>query len=255
MIVIKIGGRLVEHPPLLERLADTLARRPHPFIVVHGGGVLADTLSLALGIETRVIGGRRVTDEATLRVAVMAYAGWVNKTIVAALQRRGINACGLSGCDGRLITSTRRPAGEIDWGLVGDVDRVDAPALARLLAGGITPVLSPITLGADGQLLNSNADGVAAAVAAAMREHQPIDLLFCLDKPGVLLDAADPSSLIPRLTRARYRELHLAGAIHSGMIPKLDNAFKAIAAGVHSARLLHPDDLGNPDAGTTITEN
>ncbi|MDR1273174.1 MAG: acetylglutamate kinase [Odoribacteraceae bacterium] len=252
--VIKIGGRLVEDAASLGRLCDRLASSPTPLVVVHGGGVLADSLARSLGVETRVIDGRRVTDEATLRVTVMAYAGWVNKSIVAALQRRGINACGLSGCDGRVVTSRRRPAGEIDWGHVGDVERVDAGALSRLVERGIVPVLSPITLGDDGELLNTNADSVATAVAAALNEVTPTGLLFCLDQPGVLADAGDPSTLVPLLTRARYEEYRRDGIIRGGMLPKLENAFKALAAGVRPVRLLPPDDPWNGATGTTLAE-
>ena len=250
--VIKVGGRLVEDAASLDFLAARLAAFPGPFIVVHGGGVLADELCRALSIPRKVIDGRRVTDEAALRVTVMAYAGWVNKSIVAALQRVGINACGLSGCDERLVVSEQRPVGEIDWGRVGDIARVNAHAIARFVRRGVAPVISPITLGADGQLLNTNADSVAAAVAGALTNLYAVDLLFCVDAGGVLADPADPASVLPSLTRADREELVRQGVVSAGMIPKLDNAFRALDAGIRSARLLHPAHLADPLAGTRV---
>ncbi|MDR2130507.1 MAG: acetylglutamate kinase [Odoribacteraceae bacterium] len=250
--VIKIGGRLVEEASSLGHACDRLAALPPPFVVVHGGGVLADELCRSLALPRRVIDGRRVTDAATLRVIVMAYAGWINKSIVAALQQRGVNACGLSGCDERLVVSRRRAGTGVDWGHVGDVDRVDDRALARFIARGIVPVLSPVTLGTDGGLLNTNADSVAAAVAVALSDRYAVDLLFCLDKRGVLADPGDDSTLLPALTRALHEEGKRRGTINAGMLPKLENAFKALEAGVRSARLLHPRDLGDDAAGTKI---
>ena len=251
--VIKIGGKLVENPCDLDCLCGRLVALSPPLVVVHGGGVLADELCSALSIPRHVVDGRRVTDMATLRVTVMAYAGWLNKSIVAALQRQGVNACGLSGCDERLVTACRRPATQgIDWGHVGDVSRVDASALARLIDRGITPVISPITLGDDGQLLNSNADAVAGAIASALGKRYTVDLLLCLDKKGVLVDPSDPSSFLPYLTRADREALEQQGIISAGMIPKLEYAFNALDAGARSARLLHPDDLDNEFAGTRL---
>ncbi|MDR0544739.1 MAG: acetylglutamate kinase [Odoribacteraceae bacterium] len=250
--VIKVGGRLVEDAASLDLLGARLAAFPGLFIVVHGGGVLADELCRSLSIPRKVIDGRRVTDEAALRVTVMAYAGWVNKSIVAALQRAGINACGLSGCDERLVVSVRRPVGEIDWGRVGDVEQVNALAIARFVRRGVAPVISPITLGADGQLLNTNADSVAAAVAGALVNLYAVDLLFCVDAGGVLADPADPASVLPSLTRSDREELVRRGVVSDGMIPKLDNAFRALDAGIRSARLLHPAHLADPLAGTRV---
>ncbi|MDR2414520.1 MAG: acetylglutamate kinase [Odoribacteraceae bacterium] len=250
--VIKVGGTFAENEEKLDRLAARLAAFPGMIVVVHGGGVLADKLCDALAIPREKIDGRRVTDDETLRVTVMAYAGWVNKSIVAALQRAGVNACGLSGCDERLVVSARRPAGTIDWGRVGDVERVNAHAIARFVNRGVAPVISPITLGAGGELLNTNADSVAGAVAGALVNLYTVDLIFCVDAGGVLADPADPASILPALTRRDREALDREKAISAGMIPKLDNAFRALDAGARSVRLVHPDDLGNEERGTKI---
>lgn len=242
----------MEDATLLHRLGARLAAYPGLFVVVHGGGVIADKLCRSLSIPKRMIAGRRVTDEATLRVTVMAYAGWVNKSIVVSLQRLGINACGLSGCDERLVISSPRPVGEIDWGHVGDIKRVDAHALARFINRGVIPVISPITLGTNGQLLNSNADHVAAAIAGALTHFYTVDLVFCVDTGGVRVDPDNPDIVLPSLTRSDRERLVSQGIVSGGMIPKLDNAFHALDNGVCSVRFVHPDNLEDEASGTRI---
>jgi acetylglutamate kinase len=181
----------------------------------------------------------------------MAYAGLANKRVVAALQARGVNACGLSGCDMAVVKSHRRPVKDIDWGFVGDVDEVNADVLALLLDNGAIPVVSPITFSPNGDLLNTNADSVASAVAMGLARKYEVELVFTLDKAGVLLDVNDDSSLIPSITPALYEELRSAERIHSGMIPKIDNAYKTIEAGVASVRITSPDNL---TGGTVVTK-
>lgn len=247
--VIKIGGKLIEDHAVLSCLCDELsACYPH-CVLVHGGGSMAGQLSSRLGIETRMHEGRRITDRGTLDVTVMAYAGLANKKIVAALQARGVNACGLSGCDMGIVRSHKREVKEIDWGFVGDIDAVNAEALRDLLDKQVMPVLSPITFDATGQLLNTNADSVAGAVAIALGQSHEVELVFCFDKPGVLLDVNDDDSVIPELDHEKYQEYLEKGLIHSGMIPKLENAFKTIAAGVKSVRLT---DAYHLEGGTRI---
>lgn len=247
--VIKIGGKLIENDTVLSCLCDKLSACYPDCVLIHGGGSMAGQLSSRLGIETHMHEGRRITDRETLDVTVMAYAGLANKKIVAALQSRGVNACGLSGCDMRIVLSHKREVKDIDWGYVGDIDAVDADALSFLLAKKVMPVLSPITLAADGLLLNTNADSVAGAVATALGQNHEVELVFCFDKPGVLLDVNDDNSVIPELNREKYQEYLQKGLIHSGMIPKLENAFKTITAGVKSVRLTSHDNLGG---GTLI---
>lgn len=248
--VIKIGGKLIENDMILSRLCDKLSACYPDCILVHGGGSMAGQLSSKLGIETRMHEGRRITDRDTLDVTVMAYAGLANKKVVAALQSRGMNACGLSGCDMGIIVSHKREAGNIDWGFVGDIDSVNSEALIYLLNKKVMPVVSPITFDKKGQLLNTNADSVASAVAVAVSRVYETELVYCFDKPGVLRDVNDDTSVIPAMNAALYKEYAEKGLIHSGMLPKLENAFKTLAAGVSSVRLTSPENL---DGGTVIS--
>lgn len=247
--VIKIGGKLIEDSAQLSRLCDELSACYRDCVLVHGGGSMAGQLSSRLGIETRMHDGRRITDRETLEVTVMAYAGLANKRIVAALQARGVNACGLSGCDMGIVKAHKRKVKDIDWGYVGDIDSVDAGALVGLLDKGVIPVLSPITFDAKGELLNTNADSVAAAVAIALSGRNEVELVYCFDKPGVLLDVDDPHSVVHELDYELYQKYLQQGLIHSGMIPKLDNAFRTIDAGVTSVRLTSPAAIAG---GTAI---
>ena len=241
--VIKIGGKLIENSTILASLCDHLSTLGEAFVLVHGGGVMGSHLAEKLGVEVKMHEGRRITDAATLDIAVMAYAGLANKRVVSALQARGVNACGLSGCDMAVVKSHRRPVKDIDWGFVGDVDEVNAEVLSLLLDNGAIPVVSPITFSPEGDLLNTNADSVASAVAMGLASKYEVELVFTLDKAGVLLDVNDDSSLIPTITPSLYKELRDEERIHSGMIPKIDNAYKTIEAGVSSVRITSPDNL------------
>lgn len=247
--IVKIGGKLVEDSKVLGCLCEKLSAYHPCCVLVHGGGSMAGQLSSKLGIETKMHNGRRITDAQTLEVTVMAYAGLANKRIVAGLQSAGVNACGLSGCDMGVIRSHKREVADMDWGFVGDIDAVKAECLKGLLEKGIMPVLSPITFDQKGQLLNTNADSVASAVAIAMSRLQEVELVYCFDKPGVLKDINDEASVIPAMNFEEYQAYLESGVIHSGMIPKLENAFKTLAAGVKSIRLTHPAQL---DRGTRI---
>lgn len=251
--VIKIGGALLENEEQLERLCRKLAAIKTPFVLVHGGGVFAGQLAKQLSIPCRMIDGRRVTDTNMLRVTVMVYAGWVNKTLVARLQAMRVNACGLSGCDMDMVRAEQRMQEGVEWGHVGDVVGVNVEMLEALLERNIVPVLSPITCDGQGELLNSNADGIAAAVAKALARLGESELIYCFDKRGVLADVNDDRTVIHNLTPMMYNTLRRENLIHAGMIPKLDYAFETIRSGVKSVRLLYPDELDNPGAGTRIT--
>ena len=236
----KIGGNVVDDPAALERFCAEFAALEGPKVLVHGGGVRASQVQKALGQQPVKIEGRRVTDVQTLEVVTMVYAGSCNKTIVALLQKHGCNAIGLSGCDGGVITARRRPpktlsdgVTTVDFGFVGDVtaDSVNRGFLLQLLDAGLTPVLCAINHDGAGQLLNTNADTVAAALSVALGAK----LFYCFEKNGVLCTPDDDASVIPSLDPEAYASLKAEGRVTEGMIPKLDNAFQALrdgAAGV-----------------------
>lgn len=252
--VVKIGGNVIDNEAALERFVADFAELPAPKILIHGGGKLATRLAEKLEVPTTMIDGRRVTDAETLDIVTMVYAGKVNKQIVAKLQSKGCNAIGLSGADGNLIPAKRRSATPVDYGFVGDIDtaKMNCHLLATLLESGITPVFCAITHDGNGSLLNSNADSVASAVAVAAATIAPTDLVFCFEKQGVLRDVESDDSVIPLITKGEYPALRNEGVISKGMIPKIDNAFRAIESGVKSVTIKHSEQLGNPKAGTTI---
>ena len=232
--VVKIGGALLEDAVRRARFLDAFAALPAPRILVHGGGRRASEVSRALGLTPKLIDGRRITDADTLEVVTMVYGGLVNKRLVAELAARGCAAVGLSGADADLVRAHRRPVRDgIDYGYAGDVDAVGAARLGALLDAGLAPVLCPLTHDGAGQLLNTNADTIAREVAAALTPHYRVRLRYCFERPGVLADADDDDSALAQLTTDAYRRLRASGAVHSGMIPKLDNAFAAVDAGAH----------------------
>lgn len=243
--VVKIGGNVVDNPDALKRFAADFAGLQGPKILIHGGGKEATRVSAATGIETKMIDGRRITDDATLEIVTMVYAGLINKRVVALLQSEGCDALGLSGADGAAITAVRRPSKPVDFGNVGDIpaDGVNIALLKALLEQNITPVFCAITYDGDGHLLNSNADSVASAVATAAARIAPTDLTFCFEKAGVLADTNDPDSVISKIDSANYEELRRSGAVSAGMIPKIDNAFAAIARGVRSVTIKSSENL------------
>lgn len=241
--VIKVGGAIVENFASLAQLLDEFVKVEGPKVLVHGGGRTATQLASELGIESRMVGGRRITDGEMLRVVTMVYAGLVNKNIVAQLQARGVNAVGLCGADMNIVRAHRRPvtAEGIDFGFVGDVDSADGLALSRLLAAGYTPVIAPLTHDGCGNLLNINADTMAQTVAVALSRgaatSSPVCLTYCFELPGVMRDPADAGSLIAHITPSLFRQLVADGTVSGGMVPKLENAFAAIADGVSQVRI------------------
>lgn len=252
--VVKIGGNVIDNEVALERFVADFTQLPSPKILIHGGGKLATRLAEKLEIPTTMIEGRRVTDAATLDVVTMVYAGLLNKRIVAMLQAKGCNALGFSGADGNMIPAVKRNPEPLDYGFVGDIEasKINKELLATLLNSGITPIFCAITHDGNGSLLNSNADSVASAVAVAASAIATTDLIFCFEKQGVLRDVEDENSVISLITKADYPTLRSEGIISKGMIPKIDNAFRAIESGVTSVTIKHSEQLNNTSAGTTI---
>ncbi len=256
--VIKVGGAVVEDPAQLAVLLDEFVKVEGPKVLVHGGGRTATNLAKQLGIESKMVNGRRITDAETLRIVTMVYGGLVNKNIVAQLQARGVNALGLTGADLNIIHAHRRPITPegIDFGFVGDVDSADGAQLHQLLQMGITPVIAPLTHDGQGNMLNINADTMAQTVAVALVRPSLTEgdggasLTFCFELPGVLSNPHDASSLIPHLTEPEFRGLVEDGVIAGGMIPKLENAFAALRAGVTSVRITN---IHNLQGGTVIS--
>ena len=247
LYVIKIGGNVIDNSENLHRfLKDFTGIEGHK-ILVHGGGKIATQLSETMGIEPKLVDGRRITDIETLRVVTMVYGGLINKNIVAQLQRYGTNAIGLTGADGDFIRTKKRPVKTIDYGFVGDIDEksINPQNIGKLMEAGFTPVFCALTHDGEGQLLNTNADTIASAISVAMARAYATELIYCFEKKGVLRDISDEDSLIAELNPQQYEELKIQQIIHSGMLPKLDNAFTAIACGVKAVVIGHSDDLGN----------
>ena len=232
LTIVKVGGAVVEDSARLDSLLSAFAAIDGRKVLVHGGGRRATAIASRLGVESRMVDGRRVTDGAMLEVVTMVYGGLVNKDIAARLQARGINSIGLTGADGGVILSHKRPVKDVDYGFVGDVDRVDGSRLASLIEGGFTPVMAPLTHDGHGQMLNTNADTIAAETAKALAERYDVTLMYCFEKPGVMAEPDDDSTLIPVITRQDFRRLKADGTVTGGMLPKLENAFSAIDAGV-----------------------
>ena len=283
--VVKIGGNVVDNPELLREFVKDFAAMPGKKILIHGGGVMASQMQKSMGMVPVMVEGRRVTDEETLKVVTMVYAGWCNKNITALLQAEGCNAIGLSGADGNAIKARKRPpvfvetiGEEVDYGFVGDVtgESVNAQFIYTLLERGIVPVFNAINHDGEGNLLNTNADTIASSVAIAMANYRyrsprevccrceecthcsddgrlthETELIYCFEKDGVLYDKDDDSSVIAEIDRERFAELKAEGRVADGMIPKLSNSFKAIDSGVARVIIKHARNLGN-NKGTTL---
>jgi acetylglutamate kinase len=247
--VFKIGGGIIDNEADLLEFVRLFAEIRGPKILVHGGGKGASEMMKNLGIAPRMINGRRITDAATLDLVTMFYAGKTNKQIVGALQSRGVNALGLSGADGNVIQAVKRLVRDIDYGFVGDLSEasVNAKLIQQFLTLGLTPVFCPINHDGHGQLLNTNADTIAASVAKALSRDYAVTLHFCFEKRGVLTDVNDDNSVIAKINLANYAELKESGIIADGMLPKLENAFDALQFGVEKVIIEHAlyinDDL------------
>lgn len=250
--IVKIGGNIIDAPEALASfLADFASIQGHK-LLVHGGGKIATSMAADLGIKSQMIDGRRVTDADSLRIVTMVYAGWINKSIVASLQALSSNAIGLAGPDGGFVVSKKRNPVPIDYGFVGDIESVNALGLKSLIDAGLCPVFAPITANVAGQLLNTNADTMAQALAIALSEYFDVTLSYCFEKQGVLMDPNDDNSVISHINQLNFNQLKADGIVSAGMIPKLENALKAIAQGVQTVRLCHADFVSQPQKGTLI---
>lgn len=283
--VVKIGGNVVDNPELLREFVRDFAAMPGMKVLVHGGGVMASQIQKEMGMVPKMIEGRRVTDEQTLKVVTMVYAGWCNKNITALLQARGCNAIGLTGADGNAIKASKRPplhveslGEDVDYGYVGDVSAqsVNAPFIYSLLSRGIVPVFNAINHDGNGNLLNTNADTIASSIAVAMANYRyrtprevccrceecthcsddgrlthETELIYCFEKDGVLMDKDDDSSVIPEINKEQFTMLKERGVVADGMIPKLTNSFKAIDSGVARVVIKHARNLLS-NKGTTL---
>ncbi len=264
LYIIKIGGNVIDDEKQLSSFLNDFASVSESKILVHGGGKIATELSKQLGIEAKMVDGRRITDADTLKVVQMVYGGLINKNIVAQLQSRNCNSIGLTGADANIILATKRAVsptlegvgGGLDYGFVGDIAKVNSEKLNALLNSSFTPIIAPLTHDGKGQMLNTNADTMASAISIAMTTWGEVNLIYCFEKSGVLKNVEDDNSVIEKMNHADYEKYKGEGIISKGMIPKLDNAFEAIKQGVKSVIICHAKDLkkvaAGQKAGTTL---
>lgn len=252
LTIIKVGGKIVEEKESLDSLLRDFAAIDGFKLLVHGGGRSATKVAAQLGIETLMIDGRRVTDDAMLDVVTMVYGGLVNKKVVARLQSLGIDALGMTGADMDIIHSHKRPVKSVDYGWVGDVDRVNGEALSALLRSGVVPVIAPLTHDGEGHLLNTNADTMAGETAKGLAPFFDVSLVYCFEKPGVLRDENDDESVIAEMDPALFASLKEEGIVTGGMLPKLENAFNALDAGVSEVVITRASALDDLSLGTHI---
>ncbi|MFP4343007.1 MAG: acetylglutamate kinase [Cyclobacteriaceae bacterium] len=249
MKIFKIGGKVIEQEELLKQFLQDFARLPHPKVLVHGGGRSATAMAEKLGLPTRMVEGRRVTDEAMLDIVLMVYGG-LNKKIVARLQALDCNAIGLTGADLNAMKANKRPPSPVDYGLVGDIQEVNTAGLLALLDQGIVPVMAPLTHDGQGQMLNTNADHIAGSVARALAKERKVELYYCFEKRGVMQDPAVETSLIANITADDFTRLKAEGIVVEGMIPKLEDAFKTLNAGVEKVCIMHYGNISSAGAAT-----
>jgi acetylglutamate kinase len=253
--IAKIGGNVIDDDIRLASFLSEFAKLSGPKLLVHGGGKLATRLAEQMGIEVKMIEGRRITDSETLDIITMVYAGKINKNIVAQLQKNNCSAIGLTGADGNTIISHKRPVKTFDFGYVGDVDKVNSEVISVLIENKITPVFCAITHDKNGQLLNTNADTIASELAIGLSHQYQVDLFYCFEKSGVLGDINDEESVVELINTANYKEFKDKGIIADGMIPKLDNCFHAIENNVSKVCIGKPEMLFNKISKfTTIRE-
>ena len=256
--IIKIGGNIIDNEANLASFLIAYAAVEGKKILIHGGGKLATKMATDLNIPQQMVDGRRITDAATLKIVTMVYAGYINKNIVAALQSKNVNALGLCGADANIVPAHKRINATTDYGFVGDIDAVDTEKITAFLQAGLSLVVAPITHDGAGQLLNTNADTMAQAIATALSSKYEVSLVYSFERKGVLSSIADANSVIPIINPQNYAALKVSGQVNEGMIPKLDNAFEALHKGV--SRVIIGDALDlvallNGSGGTTIQKN
>ncbi|MFC4263949.1 acetylglutamate kinase [Ferruginibacter yonginensis] len=245
LFVIKIGGNVLDDATALHSFLADVATINAPKILVHGGGKIATQIGNQLGITSQYVGGRRITDAATIQLVTMVYGGLINKQLVAQLQSFGCNAVGLTGADGNIMPAQKRSVTNVDYGFVGDVlvHDVNTSLLLSLIQQGITPVFAPLTHDGAAQILNTNADTIASVLAAALSTHYKVRLMYCFEKNGVLQNIHDDESVVPLITPTIYHQMKTAGLLFDGMLPKIDNAFAAIQQGVHEVLIGHASNI------------
>ena len=264
LYIIKAGGHLIDDEKQLQLLLENFTQLPQATedglpirkILIHGGGKLATRLAEQLGITQELVEGRRITDAETLKIVTMVYAGYINKNVVATLQSLGCNAIGICGADGNLIEAHKRVHPNIDYGWVGDVDKVNSQLLETLLQGSLVPVIAPLTHDQQGHLLNTNADTIAQTIAVSLSNLYEVKLIYTFEKEGVLLDINNADSVIPSINAKEFQELRSTQRIVAGMIPKLENAFAALEQGVTTVTIGKAEKLAKlleGKAGTTLT--
>jgi acetylglutamate kinase len=253
--IIKIGGNIIDNEVHLASFLNAYAAVEGKKILIHGGGKLATKMAADLNIPQQMVDGRRITDAATLKIVTMVYAGYINKNIVAALQSKNIQALGICGADANIIRAHKRINASTDYGFVGDIDAVDSEKIIQLLEAGLSLVVAPITHDGAGQLLNTNADTMAQAIATALSSVYEVTLVYSFEKKGVLSDIHNNDSVIPIIDSQNYVSLKASGQINEGMIPKLDNAFEALQNGVSRVIIgdaLDIEKLIAGESGTTV---
>ena len=266
LYIIKVGGHLIDDQKRLAAFLQLFSNLPATTntgipihkLLVHGGGKMATQLSEQLGVPAQMVEGRRITDSETLKIVTMVYAGYINKNIVAALQSKNINALGICGADANIIRAHKRINANTDYGFVGDIDVVDSKQIVQLLEAGLSLVVAPITHDGAGQLLNTNADTMAQAIATALSSKYEVSLVYSFERKGVLSDIHNSDSVIPEINPENYASLKASGQVNEGMIPKLDNAFEALQKGVTRVIIgdaLDIDQLIAGKSGTTIQKN
>lgn len=258
LYIVKIGGHVLDDEPALQKFLKDFASIQAPKILIHGGGSIATKIGNSLGIESKYVDGRRITDGPTRDLVTMVYGGLINKQIVARLQALQCNAMGVTGADGNLLKAVKRPVKQIDYGLVGDItpEDVNSTLLYFLLKQNTVPVFASLTH-AQGEMLNTNADTIASVLAISLSKHFDTRLIFCFEKPGVLKDVTDETSVIRHLNKDLYERLLAEGSFHDGILPKLENAFAAIRSGVREVLIGEHTQLiantGYETKGTLIT--
>lgn len=262
MIIVKIGGNILDNPERLHQFLVDFAQLPEPKLLVHGGGKIASALGQRLGISPKMVDGRRITDAETLDLVTMVYGGLVNKQVVAKLQALGCNAIGLTGADANCIAAHKRPVGTIDYGFAGDVagsQSINIQALEAFFSAGLTPVFAPLTHDTQGSMLNTNADTIASVLATALASKYTVQLVYSFEKKGVLQDSSNDDSVISNINQDTYSALKAQGIVNAGMIPKLDNAFGALKQGVSEVLICDADALTSINTatynGTTLSLN